>query len=139
MVQQTEEMCEALILLLPGEMEGIQRTMEAIEAMSGRVLLSFPPHAIVASLPTKGVKALRDYPGILSVDTEEITGDRLNAVPEAIRMAIVAWNEHLARQRAPQQPPSVGLPWDAPGCLPPDLPRDTQEMLRRREQNMQTD
>jgi len=104
--------------------------------MNGRVLLSFPPNAIVASLASAGIEKLRGEPGVLSVDAQEIAEDRLLAAPEAERAAMTAWNEHLVRQQERGKPASADLSWDAPGRLPPDPPRYIQEMLRRREQEM---
>jgi len=131
-------MRDVLILLEPEGMEAIDRIIEAIEEMRGRVLLTYAPHAIVASVPDEAIDNLRDKPRIRSVDTEEIADDRVRGEPEAVRVAVAAWNEHLARQRRPREEP-VGLSWDAPGRLPPDPPRHIREMLRRRERELGTD
>jgi hypothetical protein len=130
---------DALIQLQAEGMQDVDRVIETIEEIGGRVLLSYPPHAIVASLPDEKINELRGKPGIRAVDTEEISGDRVNAAPQTMRVAMAAWNEHLAGQRAPREQPSLGLSWDAPGRLPPDPPPDIREMLRRRERDMETD
>jgi hypothetical protein len=70
------------------------------------------------------------------VDAQEIAEDRLETAPETARAVMAAWNQHLARQQAPQQPTPADLSWDAPGRLPPDPPPHIQEMLRRREREM---
>jgi len=127
---------QVFIQLRPEAAEGLERTIRAIEEMNGRVLLSFPPNAIVASLGSAGIDQLRSEPGVLSVDAQEIADDRLLAAPAAERAAMTAWNEHLARQQGRSKPPSSDLSWDAPGRQPPDPPRHIQEMLRRREQEM---
>jgi len=127
---------QVLIQLRPEAAEGLGQTIRAIEDMNGRVLLSFPPNAIVASLASSGIEKLRGEPGIQSVDAQEIAEARLEAAPETARVAMTAWNQHLARQQAPQKPTSTDLSWDAPGRLPPDPPPDIQEMLRRRERDM---
>ncbi len=124
------------VQLHPEATEGLERTIRAIEEMNGRVLLSFPPNAIVASLASAGIEKLRGEPSVLSVDAEEIAEDRLLAAPDAERAAMTAWNEHLARQQERAKPPSADLSWDAPGRQPPDPPRHIQEMLRRREREM---
>ncbi len=127
---------QVLIQLRPEATEGLERTIRAIEEMNGRVLLSFPPNAIVASLVSAGIEKLRNEPSVLSVDAQEIAEDRLLAAPEAARAAMTAWNEHLARQQVRREPTSADLSWDAPGRQPPDPPLHIQEMLRRREREM---
>ena len=127
---------QVLIQLRPEAAEGLGQTIRSIEDMNGRVLLSFPPNAIVASLASSGIEILRGEPSVLSVDVQEIAEARLEAASETARVAMIAWNQHLARQQAPQEPMSADLSWDAPGRLPPDPPLEIQEMLRRRERDM---
>lgn len=127
---------QVLIQLRPEAAEGLGQTIRAIEDMNGRVLLSFPPNAIVASLASSGIEKLRGEPGVLSVDAQVITEARLEAASETAQVAMAAWNQHLAGQQTPQRPTSIDLSWDAPGRLPPDPPPEIQEMLRRRERDM---
>lgn len=134
--QQDAIALQVFIRLRPEVAEGLERTIRAVEEMNGRVLLSFPPNAIVASLASAGIEKLRSEPSILSVDAQEIAEDRLLAAPEAARAAMTAWNEHLARQQVGRQPALTDLSWDAPGREPPDPPLYVQEMLRRREREM---
>jgi len=129
-------MREMLILIQPGAKGGVDRAIHAIEKMGGRVLLGFPPYAVVALLLGERIDELRRRRGIESVDTEEIPADRLQEATAAARMAMEAWNEYLARQLRPPQAEPRDLPWDAPGRLPPDPPPLIQEKLRRREQEL---
>jgi len=131
-------MRETLILLRP-EAEEVETIVQTVEAMAGRVLLSFPPCAVVALLPSKRVPELRTNPAIQLVSTEQIAGDSLEATSGAARIAVSAWNEHLARRRRSPQASSEGVSWDAPGRLAPDPPSHIREMLRRREQEPQGD
>ena len=131
-------MRETFILLRP-EAEGVLSIVEAVEMMAGRVLLSFPPCAVVALFPTERIDELRANPAVQLVSTEEITGDTLASVSGATRMAVDAWNEHLTRHREPPKQLFEGLSWDAPGRLAPDPPAHIQEMLRRREQELHDD
>jgi len=131
-------MRETFILLWP-ETEGIQSIVQSVETMAGRILLSFPPCAVVALLPTERIDGLRTNPAVQLASTEEITGDTLASVSGATRMAVDAWNEHLARQHEPPKQLLEGLSWDAPGRLAPDPPAHIQEMLRRREQELDDD
>jgi len=129
-------MLEALIQLRPEGMEGLHHAVGLVESLGGRVMFSYPPHALVASLPVEAIDDLRKEPGIQSADTQEIDEERLRDAPDIMRLAMIAWNEHLAKQRAPAEKPATGLPWDAPGRLAPDPPAEIQEMLRRRERDM---
>ena len=131
-------MHETFILLWP-EVTESQAVVQLVETMTGRVLLSFPPYAVVALLPTERVDELRANPAVQLVSTEEIAGDTLASVSGATRMAVDAWNEHLARRHRSSKGLFEGLSWDAPGRLAPDPPAHIQEMLRRREQELQGD
>lgn len=128
-------MRETFILLRP-ETEGVQHIVEAVEMMAGRVLLSLPRHAIVALLPAERADDLRTNPAVRLVSAEEIAEDMLAGAPGAVRMAVAAWNKHLARFQGSSKPAFAGLPWDAPGLAAPDPPADIREMLRRREQDL---
>ena len=131
-------MRETFILLWPETVE-IQAVVQTVETMAGRVLLSFPPYAVVALLPTERIDELRANPAVQLASTEEIAGDTLASVSGATRMAVDAWNEHLTRGHRPPKQPFDGLSWDAPGRLAPDPPAYIQEMLRRREQELHGD
>ena len=135
--QQAPEMGQALVLFRQEDPAAFDRAIEALEEIGGSVLMSFVPHAIVAALPEDRIDELRCEPSVQSVDTEEIAEERMRAASESGQLAMAAWNEHLTRQSQPQEPPSLGLAWDAPGRLPPDPPSHIQEMLRRRERDMQ--
>jgi hypothetical protein len=132
-------MRETFILLWP-EAEGIESFVQVVEGMGGRVLLSFPPYAVVALLPAERIDELRTDPAIQLVSTEEISADMSVGLSSTSRMAADAWNEHLARQHdGPPKQLFEGLSWDAPGRLAPDPPAHIQEMLRRRERESQGD
>jgi len=131
-------MRETFILLWP-ETEGVQSIVQAVETMAGRVLLSFPPYAVVALLPTERIDELRANPAIQLVSTEEVAGETLTSASGAMRVAVDAWNEHVARHNTPPKRLFEGLSWDGPGRLAPDPPTHIQEMLRRREQELQDD
>jgi len=131
-------MRETFVLLGP-QGEGMESVVQAIEVISGRVLLSFPPHAVVALLPAERIDELRANPAARLVSTEEIALEGLEAASSAARMAVAAWNEHVVRRNRPPERLFEGLAWDAPGRLAPDPPPHVREMLRRREQEMQGD
>jgi len=127
------------LILLSAEAADVQTIVRTVEDLDGRVLLSFPPCAVVALLPPERIDALRTNPAIQLVSTEEIAVETMAAVPEATRMAVAAWNEHLARRNERAESSFEGMSWDAPHHLAPDPPRHIQEMLRRREQKLRGD
>jgi len=129
---------ETFILLRP-DAEGIQAIVRVVEAMAGRVLLSFPPCVVVALLPAERLDELRTNPATQLVTTEAIAADRLEAASGATRVALATWNEHLGRRLKPPASSFEGLSWDAPHHLAPDPPPHIQEMLRRREQELRGD
>jgi len=133
----SERMQDALIRLTAATRADAERAIREIEAAGGRVLHSFPPRMIMASIPSDRLGEIREKAGVRSVDTDEIGDERLVKMSGAIRSAAMVWNDHLKRKRAaPEKPdPSLGLSWDAPGRLPPDPPPDVMEKLRRRERN----
>jgi hypothetical protein len=132
------ELYEALIRLDPAGSEGIESIMQTIEDTGGRILMSYPPFVVVALCPIQAIKRLRDAPSSYRIDTDEISEDTLEAVPDIVRIAVRAWNDHLKAKTTPQEQPLRGLPWDALGLLPPDPPPEIQERLRRREQEIHT-
>ena len=121
-------MHETFILLWP-EAEGVQSIVEAVEMLDGHILLSLPPYAAVALLSIERLDELRTNPAVQLVSTEEIAGGTLEGASSATRMAVAAWNTHLARQLKVPEPAFEGLSWDAPGLLAPDqsLPSPTGE------------
>jgi hypothetical protein len=131
-------MRETFILLSP-QVKDPETIVRAVETMDGRVLLSFPPCAVVALLPPERLDDLRTNPAVGLVTTDEIAAESISGVPDATRTAVAAWNEHLARGHRRRASSSEGLSWDAPHHLAPDPPRHIQEMLRRREQELKRD
>jgi hypothetical protein len=61
-------MRETFILLRPEVEEG-QSIAQTVETMVGRVLLSVPPYAVVALLPTERIGELRTNPDLQLVST----------------------------------------------------------------------
>jgi hypothetical protein len=132
-----EPMQDALIRLAATNQADAERAIREIEAAGGRVLHSFPPRIIMASVPSDRIGEIREMAGVQSADTDEIGDERLVKMSGVIRSAAMVWNDHLKRKRsAPEKPdPSLGLSWDAPSRLPPDPPPDVMEKLRRRERD----
>lgn len=138
--QLTEDMQDVLIQLAAKNLGDAERAIKVIEGVGGRVLHVFLPGMIMASIPVERISEIRGKAGIESVDTDEINEDRLNQASSEIKFAAAAWNDHVKTKRlAPAEArPSLGLPWDAPGRLPPDPPPHIQEMLRQREREMKS-
>ena len=119
-------------------MHQFERAMKAIQELHGRILHSYPPRVIVASLHPGTAGDLLGQGVIESVDMGEIYGERLEKAMDVIRTAIVAWNEHIRLKEGKplRDDPSRGLSWGDPSRLPPDPPPHIQERLRRREREM---
>lgn len=128
---------EAFVQVEGGTIETLQRAIEAIEKIGGRVRSSYPPRVIIASIPSEKIAGLIGKAGIQSIDTEEIPEERLKGAEDDMALAITAWNRHLQAKRGAAPEGLRGLPWDTPGLLPPDGPPAVQEELRRREREMQ--
>jgi hypothetical protein len=138
--QPTEDRQEAFIQLDAKGLEELERAIKVIEGVGGRVLHTFPPSVIMASIPSERISDIRGKAGIESVDTDEISEDQLKRASDEIRLAAAAWNDHLKTKRfaPPLDNPALGLAWDAPGRLPPDPPPHIREMLRRREREIKS-
>ncbi len=132
-------MVDALIQIDPEGPRDIEAVIGDIDRIGGVVLLSLPPIAVVASIPDERINELRGETGVKSVDTEEISADRISAGSDEARAIAATWNEHLRKKRASGGTPTRGLPWDAAGLQPPDAPHDVMERLRRRESEAQED
>jgi hypothetical protein len=132
---QINERQEAFIQLKGTTITEVERAIEVIESVSGRVLHTYPPSAIVAAIPPGKIGEILSNPEIESVDTDEISDERLNNTNHEIRLAVLAWNEHIrAKHRTPSQNnSSEGLLWDDPNRLPPDPPPHIQQFLRQQQ------
>lgn len=130
---------QVLVLLRADDLPSVERVVQAIEELDGRVRESYPPYAIVAELPDEQLDPLRGRPDVKSVEVDVIADYRIAAATEPLCTAMMVWNRRLSGQRGSHRESVSGLSWDAPGCLPPDPPPDIQALLRRRERELQTD
>jgi hypothetical protein len=132
-------MINALILVEPEGIESIERSLKLIEKLGGKMVLSFPPLAVIASLPEKKINDLRGSHGIKSLHTQPIPEQTLLQGTPDVRTIGAAWNSYLQGSSTVRNASSKGLSWDAEGRLPPDPPRDIRELLSRREKEMHDD
>ena len=132
---QINGMQEAFIQLKGTTITEVERAIEIIESVSGQVLHTYPPSAMVAAIPPNKIGELLSNPEIESVDTDEISAQRLNNSNHEIRLAISVWNEHIRAKRRTQSQnnSSEGLSWDDPNRLPPDPPPNIQQFLRQQQ------
>jgi hypothetical protein len=132
-------MREVLILLRAHDVQGFESVAATVETLDGHVLHAYPPGAMIASIKAGKVDELLRQADVESVETDEIKGERLKSATGRTAAAIAAWNELVrAKRRATSQADlPKGVSWGAPGRLPPDPPAHVQEMLRRREREMQ--
>jgi hypothetical protein len=132
-------MPEALVQLDTSKADAVDRVIGTIDRLGGRALHTYPPHAILALLPSSGRDELVRHADVASVDTEAIIGERLARAEGAVAGIIEAWNRHLADARRRVGRPSEGLAWDQEGLSPPDGPPEVRERLRRRERELYDD
>lgn len=77
-----------------------------------------PPRLAVVAAAAGQVRELRTLPGLEALFENEIPEAFRASLEPGERLFAEAW---LARQREKGKPrPGDGLPWDAPGFLPPD-------------------
>ena len=122
------------IHLQPATLAEIESVIQAVEAAGGRVLHSYPPTVIIATLPNDRLPALRRHSQIESIFTAAIPANYQQQWTEPANLAATVWNESHRSQ--PASTAQAGLSWDAPNLLPPDPPADVQAMLRQRERNL---
>ena len=129
---------EALILLAEG---GAQHPEEveaaaaaAVAAVGGRIVAGFLPHALIVQVTEEAVDGLRQSLGAATVYTETVPATAVESAAEPLRSVLTAWNQRRGVSGVRPEPRGRGLPWDAPGFLPPDPPPEIRELLRRREQ-----
>lgn len=131
---------EVFIQLESKEGHNPEKAIRLIERAGGRVLQAFPPYALFALLDPDKISEIEGKAGIQSMHTEQIDEDGVQRASTEMRMAMMAWNEHMRKsQESNKANPLRDLPWDAPGLLPPDPPPEIQEMLRRREREIKSD
>ena len=137
---QLKDMQEVFIQLQGQTMTDIESTIKVIEGVSGRVLHTYPPSVIIATVPPEKIDDLLENSNIQSIDTDEISTERLKNTQDEIRLAATAWNEHIKAERSAvsKDNSSEGLLWDNPNYLPPDPPLDVQQLLRQRERERES-
>jgi hypothetical protein len=134
---------EVFILLRPDPTSvtaAIDRVTSAIEASGGRMVMSYPPAALVAELPHGKAPELAGQADIEAIRGDAFSDEQVNNELSDLRFVMIAWNNRCtARSGGGTAASSRGLSWDAPGMLPPDPPAHVREALRQREKEMMSD
>src|SRR5262245_42068491 len=133
---------EAFILLRPDPQSltaATDRATKAIEAIGGRVVMGYPPGALVAEVPQSRMHELAGKGDIEAVQVDPFSEEQVNAEISDLRFLMIAWNNRCATRNRKDVTPRAGMSWDAPGMLPPDAPADVQREFRRREKEMKPD
>ena len=107
-----------LLVILGGE-----RAAEALNQLrnSYRVTQSASPRVVVIEAGPGEAGRLRAIPGVKVVTAGELPSEGMEGLDDGEALFVEAWvsriNELPLKQR-----PGEGLPWDAPGFIPPDPP-----------------
>lgn len=78
-----------------------------------------PRLVVVAAKPDEAA-ALRAHQGVRAVTDGPLADDVVADLDEGERLFAAAWSQRQAEDT--KHRPGEGLPWDAPGWLPPDPP-----------------
>lgn len=106
---------EILIVLEPGRMAEVLPALRA----AATVTQVFPPRLLL--LRTDETDQVAALAGVLLATATSVPAQvRADLTPEE-EMFVAGWE---ARRRGKAERPGQGLPWDAPGFLPPDAPPD---------------
>jgi hypothetical protein len=81
-----------------------------------------PPRLVVLAIGADRVAEVQAIHGVEAVFTAAVPGTVLDALAPGERLFAEAWS--MRQQPTPKRRPGDGLPWDAPGFLPPDKPPD---------------
>lgn len=84
------------------------------------VIQHVPPRLVLVEGEPNVIDRLRELPGVRSVFRPEDDMGEIGDLSEHERLFVDGWR--LRGQ--PKERPGDGLPWDAPGYLPPDPPPD---------------
>lgn len=71
-------------------------------------------------------QTLRSVPGVVAVASPDIPTELMETLSPEEELFVAAWSRRMTPP-ARKQRPGDGLPWDAPGFSPPDLPTPTPD------------
>ena len=94
----------------PSHLERLQHQYKVISLLRPRVLVFDIDEQLAAQL--------RDDPEVVGVFTGEVPEEVLTQLDPGERLFVSAWQQRSADKKRRGD----GLPWDAPGFVPPDLP-----------------
>lgn len=90
-----------------------------------RVVSALPPRLVVVKAAESTLVELRRNPVVRFVATDTVGEEILDGLTADERVFATAWE--LRRRASPKTRLGEGLPWDAPGFLPPDPPPGVTE------------
>jgi hypothetical protein len=106
---------EHLVILELGLADQARAKVEAVAV----VTQLFRPRLLLIRADANAVERIARIPGVVGVYDAAPSQTPSDLSPEE-RVFIAAW----ATRRQPKTRPGEGLPWDAPGFVPPDAPKD---------------
>jgi hypothetical protein len=94
---------------------------QVLDRFGGPVALvqHLPPRMGIVEGDDDALARLRTAPGVLAVGDPDLPEAARASLTEAERLFLEGW----VQGRLPKTRHGEGLPWDAPGYLPPDQPR----------------
>lgn len=114
---------------------GEQRAAEAFKQLSSgySVRQVASPRVVVVDGSVGVLAGLRSIPGVTVVTRGDAPSGLTEGLDEGEALFVAAWLSR-SEEGPPKQRPGEGLPWDAPGFLPPDPPASEPEPGKKNEE-----
>ncbi len=107
-------MGEVLVIVEPGRVDEVLGGITQGVTVTQRL----PPRLAVVTGDDDDLTALQHLPGVVAVVESSVSASARDELNPTERLFVEAW----LRRQQPKVRPGEGLPWDAPGFLPPDPP-----------------
>ena len=114
------ETLEALVIVQPGADERTLRRLREVVTVEQAAA----PRLAVIRADEEGIRAVQKLRGISGVYLDDVPSAERARLGPTERLFIDAWE---LRKRPKLHRKGEGLPWDAPGFLPPDPPREGRQ------------
>jgi hypothetical protein len=111
------------------------RAAEEFKQLSAgyRVSQVASPRVVVVEGSPGALAGLRSIPGVTVVTGSDTPPGLTEGLDEGEALFVAAWLSR-SKEGPPKQRPGEGLPWDAPGFLPPDPPATEPEPDKKKDE-----